>query len=160
MKKSTFFLIAFLAGLLASLVSCTKQQDFAQTTESKIEFSLYNNVKTYTHVNAGMTRITGENIYSFVGDKEPAGDNFFSLTFMTDSLRAGTYDVGTGVVTFREGTHVVTNMTSSGFTVTINSNVNGLINGTFQGTLYDHQTNSNCTVLQGKIENIQLIYRQ
>lgn len=160
-----FFLIALLACLTASLVSCSKANDLTPNTavsvpdQSKIEFSLYGNTKTYTQVNASAQTMTGVRVYTFVGTKNPAAENIFSMTFMTDSLRPGSYSVNTGVVDYREGSTVVSNVYSTNFTVTITSNVNGLVNGTFAGTLYDHSTGSNCAIVQGKIENIQLLYR-
>lgn len=155
------FLIGILAGLLFSLASCSKENDFPNVDpgQAKIEFSLYGSTKTYVEVNAGAQKITGTKVYSFVGTKSPAAENIFTLTFMTDSLRPGSYSVNTGVVNFREGTRVVTNVSSPDFMVNITSNVNGLVNGTFSGTLYDHQTGSNCAVINGKIENVQLVYR-
>lgn len=165
MKRSTFILIAFLAGMLASLVSCTKSNDITRNEvstvpdQSKIEFSVYNSVKTYTQVVASAQQITGVRVYTFVGTKNPVAENVFTLTFMTDSLRPGTYNVNTGVVDFREGSTVISNVSSTNFTVTIASNVNGLVNGTFAGTMYDHTTGRNCDFVQGKIENIQLSYR-
>lgn len=158
--KKLLILSAFISLIL---VSCSKPNDIgarpSANTESKIEFSLYNSLETYYQVNASAVTKTGVKVYSFVGTKNPVAENIFSMTFMTDSLRPGTYDVNTGVVNFREGNKIVTNAMSSNFTVTITSNVNGLVNGTFAGNLYDHSTSSNCTVVSGLIENIQLSYK-
>lgn len=163
MKISTVRLVFFVIGFIIGLCifsSCTKQNDILAVPEkSKIEFSLYNSVKTYTEVNAAAQTITGTKVYTFVGTKNPAAENIFTLSFMTDSLRPGSYNVNTGVVSFREGSKVVTNVSSTNFIVTITSNDHGLINGSFSGSLYDHSTNSNCAIVQGRIENIQLVYR-
>lgn len=156
MKKIFFFLSALIV-----LASCSKPNDIARpgaAEQSMIEFKLDGSLKTYYDVNAGVDHITGTNVYSFVGTKAPTGTNIFMLSFVTDSLRAGTYNVNTGVVSFREAGVIATNVSSTDFTVTITSNVHGLINGSFSGTLYNHTTGQNSLVVQGRIENIQIIY--
>jgi hypothetical protein len=147
-------------GIAFLLFSCSKPADEmarpASDNESKIEFSLDGSQKTYIDVNAGVTRVTGVNVYSFVGTKVPTNENIFTISFPAVSLNAGTYNVKTGVVSFREGGVVATNVSSVDFVVTITSNVNGLVNGSFSGTLYNHSTQKNSTCVQGLIQNIQL----
>lgn len=156
--KRTLYAIVLFSVLL--FTSCSKEQlREADPDQPKIEFSLYNDTKTYFDVNASAQTITGVKVYTFVGTKNPQAENIFTLSFMTDSLQPGSYNTNTGVVTFREGSKTATNISSTDFIVTITSNVNGLVNGTFTGTLFDHQTGSNCAVVSGKIEDIQLSYR-
>lgn len=143
------------------LASCSKPNDLARpnaVNESKIEFSLDGSQKTYVDVSAGVAHVTGVNVYSFVGTKNPTNDNIFNLSFPADSLRPGSYNVKTGVVSFREGTVIATNVSSTDFIVTITSNVNGLVNGSFSGTLFNHSTQKNSTCVHGLIQNIQLRY--
>lgn len=155
---STLSAVLFTALLLAS---CSKPNDLARPNsddQSKLEFTLDGSLKTYVDVSAGVARVTGVNVYSFVGTKTPTNDNIFNLSFLTDSLRPGSYSVTTGVVSFREGTVIATNASSSDFVVTITSNKNGLINGSFSGTLFNHTTQKNSTCVHGLIQNIQLRY--
>jgi|SRR3972149_5469332 len=157
--KHLFFLIA----VVLTLASCSKnaERDLAAVDpgqDSKIEFKFDGNLKQYFTVSAGVAHVTGVNVYSFVGVKNPTNDNIFQLVFMTDSLRPGTYNVNTGIVAFREANTVATNISSTDFTVTITSNVNGLVNGSFKGTVYNQTASHNSTILEGLIQNIQLIY--
>jgi hypothetical protein len=159
--KNFFSTIAALFFTIVLVTSCSKPNDIARPmsgNDSKLEFSLDGSLKTYVDVSAGVAKVTGVNVYSFVGTKAPSQANIFTLSFITDSLRVGSYSVTTGVVSFREGNTVATNVSSTDFIVKITSNVNGLINGTFSGTLYNHTTQKNSTCIQGKIENIQLRY--
>lgn len=163
MKKVFCFsdlLLVFVGFMIAFLLfSCSKPNDLARPasdTESKIEFSLDGSQKTYVDVNAGVTRVTGVNVYSFVGTKNPTNENIFTISFPAANLVAGSYNVKTGVVSFREGSIVATNVSSVDFVVTITSNVNGLVNGSFSGTLYNHSTQKNSTCVKGLIQNIQL----
>lgn len=151
MKK--FIFISFVA---AALVSCSKSNDnIIQREDQKIEFNLYGATKTYVQINAGVSQSGSLKTYTFVGTKNPSAENIFSISFQTDSLRPGSYNLNNGVISFREGSKVITNVSSQSFTLVISSNVNGLINGSFAGTLYDLSTSSNCTVSQGVIENVQ-----
>lgn len=155
-------LLVFLGFMIAFLMfSCSKPADLAKPQagdEGKLELTLDGSLKAYTQVSAGVARVTGVNVYSFVGTKNPTNDNIFSMSFMTDSLRPGSYSVTTGVVSFREGTVIATNVSSTDFIVTITSNNNGLVNGYFSGTLYNHTTKKNSSCLKGLIQNIQLRY--
>lgn len=155
MKK----LLSFLFSLVI-LASCTKSHDDVNSrpgaADSKIEFQLDGNLKTYVDVNAGVDSMAGSNVYTFVGTKSPQGANIFTISFSAHSLIPGTYNLNNGVITFREADLIVTNVASAGFYLKINSNVNGLINGTFYGTLYNHTTGLTSQVVQGVIENIQL----
>lgn len=161
MNKYLSTLTAFLFTALV-LASCSKPNDDLarpnSDNESKIEFSLDGSQKTYIDVSAGVARVTGVNVYSFVGTKNPSNANIFNLSFPADSLRPGSYNVKTGVVSFREGNVIATNVSSVDFVVTITSNVNGLVNGSFSGTLYNHSTQKNSTCVHGLIQNIQLRY--
>lgn len=143
-------IILFMTGV----VSCTRPNDLTENDPAKIEFVLYGQTKTYTNASAAKTTITGTNVLTVLGVKEPTAENTFTISFPAGNLQPGTYSVNTGVVTFREGNHVVTNVNNTDFAVTITSNNNGVINGTFAGTLYDHTTLANCTIVQGKIENV------
>lgn len=158
MKKSTLLLIAFLAVIL---VSCTKSNDLLAPLSdngSKIEFSLHNDLKTFVDVYGIASLAANENAYVFSGVNSEFS---FSLGFMTDSLRPGSYNVSvnSGVVVLNDGRNGITNAYSNDFVVNITSNVNGLVNGSFSGTLYNQTTKSNCSVVEGKIQNIQLFYR-
>ena len=158
MKKLTFLLIA--SALF--FASCTKQTDdlLAVPEQAKIEFRIFSSLKSYSSVVASQQTIAGTKVFSFVGTKNPQAENIFSMTFTAADLKPGTYQVNTGVVSFREGNTVVTNSSASNnFFVTITSNKNGLVNGSFSGTLTDQSNNTNCTIIQGKLENIQLTYR-
>lgn len=153
--------LIFLIAIAFTFASCTKDQTLLAVDpgqDSKIEFKFDGSLKQYFTISAGVAHVTGVNVYSFVGVKNPTNDNIFQLIFMTDSLRPGTYNVNTGVVAFREANTVATNISSTDFTVTITSNVNGLVNGTFKGTVYNQTASHNSTILEGLIQNIQLKY--
>lgn len=155
--------LLFLIAIAFTFASCSKQSsdlavDPGPNPESKIEFKFDGSLKQYFTVSAGVAHVTGVNVYSFVGVKNPTNDNIFQLIFMTDSLRPGTYNVNTGIVAFREVNTVATNISSTDFTVTITSNVNGLVNGSFKGTVFNQTASHNSTILEGLIQNIQLIY--
>jgi hypothetical protein len=158
------FLMFLLGALVCFLLmtSCSKPNDLSRTTSDnsvpKIEFVYNGELKQYFDISAGSSRTSGVKYYTLVGTKAPQGDNVFSMTILTDSLKAGSYNMNTGIVSFQEGKTVCLNKNNA-FTVTITSNVNGLINGTFQGTFYNASTSSDASCIQGKIENIQLIYK-
>lgn len=157
-----FFLIAFLVAYLLS--SCSKEIELERggdIFEPRIQFGIYADTaaKTYFKINAASQQVTGVRVYSIVATKAPEATNYFSLTFLADSLRPGTYNTNTGVVNFREGNRILSNATAASFTVTITKNVDGLIQGTFKGKLYDHNAGNEVEIFDGRIEDVQLIYR-
>jgi hypothetical protein len=156
---TVYFTVLFLLlALFASLSSCSKDQTIESDPGAKIEFNLYGSQRVYVDLNSSAQTTGGGRTYTFVGTKSPQAENLFSISFTTDSLRPGTYNLNTGVVMFREGTKVVTNASGS-FTLTVTSHSNGIVNGSFAGTLYDHQTGSACSMVNGSIEQVPIIYR-
>jgi len=156
MNKTLNLLFVTVAFLMAS---CAKSDLSRDGHEGKIEFTVQSGLKTYVDVAAAGVATGSQRMYSFVGTKAPSSENMFGLSFQTDSLRPGTYNVSSGVITFREGSQIFTSVNNLQFTVTITSNNGGLVNGTFSGTLYDHTTLNSCSVVNGSIQNIQLSYR-
>lgn len=151
-----FMFVIFLILLALGLSGCSKESLSRVQSQPKIEFVMNGSLKQYNQVSGGAVTVTGGRMYSFVGIKEPTAENYFSLSFKTDSLRPGTYSVGnTGVVTFREGTYIATNNNTS-FSVTITSNQSGTVNGTFTGNLVC--SGSPCSVNEGKLESISIVY--
>jgi hypothetical protein len=152
-------LLVFLGFMIAFVMfSCSKPNDLsrpAADNSTKIEFQYNGELKQYFDISAGSSKTSGVKYYTLVGTKTPSGNNVFSMTILTDSLRAGSYNMNTGVVSFQEGTTVALNKNNA-FVVTITSNVNGLINGTFEGTMLANSKDASC--LHGKIENVQLQY--
>lgn len=146
-------IIAGIVFISAILPGCSKEVARNQQTGS-IEMYYNGVLKQYDQTNTGTVSTTGGKIFSFNGTKEPTTENFFNLTFKSDSLRCGVYTVGnTGTVLYREGGKSASNVNNTSFTVTIFSNADHLINGTFTGVLTD-QDGHNSYILQGRLINV------
>lgn len=154
-QSSISICLLLLGFILQPFFCCQKADDLKPNEVSrKIEFNIGGNDKTYVQVTASTATVSGIKTYSFVGTKDPTTDNYFNIVIMTDSLRPGTYSLPAGTVHWREGSTGANNI-YSGFTVTISSNVNGLVNGSFLGTLQIY-TGLNVPVVDGIIQNIQV----
>lgn len=148
--------LIFLFSLIVILASCSKNTNDLRVDMSKLEFKIDGVLKQYQQTNAAEKHMPGVNVYTFTGANNPTGQNYFVLTFTGDNvLHTGTYSASTGVVQYREGNTFASNV-STEFTVTITSNDNGLISGSFKGSVLNSATNHNCTIIEGLIENIQL----
>lgn len=155
-QRSSISIGLFLVGfILQPFFCCTKTDNLRHNElESKIQFNIGGQDKSYTQVTASTATVNGTKAYSFVATKDPTTDNYFNMVIMTDSLRPGTYTLASGMVQWRDGP---TGGTSTNFTVTVNSNANGLINATFAGQLQAWSvSNFFLPVSNGIIENIQV----
>src|SRR5690349_7604042 len=103
MKQIKLFLFIFVTLFLFFLSSCSKDQTITNNDPGeRITFSLYGSNRVYVDLNSSAQTTGTGRTYTFTGTKNPQADNLFSISFTTDSLRPGSYNLNTGVVMFHE----------------------------------------------------------
>lgn len=164
MTKIFLFITIAMTSIMLSVSSCSKEQIVSATQptlKQGIEFTYDGYYKQYFKVNAAKVETSSGNIYSFVATKIPEAENYFNIILRTDSLVPGKYIIteSGNSISFREGNVIANNCVYGPVTVTITSNSNGFVSGSFEGLVYDYETHNMKKLSSGKLENVKIIYQ-